>query len=92
MRLRFEITRWDLFKAALGAQVFKLSTYLIAVPVLALMWWYFFQFGEGLNGSDTVSSVIFATLLTLVSGVGSLVVMILLPVLAGVLRAGPGRG
>jgi hypothetical protein len=80
MRLRYELSRRDVLVAMLGVQFYLRGNYLIAVLVLPVMWWYLFQFVEGLTGSDTVVRVIFATLVTLVGGVGSLGVMLMLPV------------
>ena len=70
MRLRYALTRWDLFRAGLRAVVCQRVLLIVAIPLLIFTWWSTYTFDENRELPSAVRIMI-ATLTTATcAGVG----------------------
>jgi hypothetical protein len=65
MRLRYEITRWDLLAAGMRSMFFERLMVWVALATLAGFWWFIFTRVERIEEAHTITSILFATVSTL---------------------------
>jgi hypothetical protein len=72
MRLRYTLTRWDLFRAGLRAVVAQRVLLIVAVPLLVFVWWSSYSYDENQKLPVPVRIVVATLSSGICAGVGVL--------------------
>ncbi len=90
MRLRYELTRWDLFKAQLLAIPFQRPVVVFLLLFLVGMWAFVFCSQQSLEDADIIFSAIAATVVTLLAGSAVAVITAILVAFRTLVGSDPG--
>ncbi len=80
MRLRYTVTRWDLFSAGLRAVVHQRVLLIVAIPLLIFVWWNTYIYDENRELSLPVRILVATLTSTACAGVGVLAGVVIIAV------------